>query len=173
MELMQGASLLSRPADEFGNDGLVEEMWAVKAMDHAEVHFNVSFSLITSIHPSCIRLTPYDEQIYQTFRQDFPDLRVDILSDDVLKSPKAKVAWRAFAEKFNKLDDYSYGTLMRADASKEFSPENSLLVVRIQFLAIEIARNIEGFNDEVYRKFRPAPKPKSCLTNEKKQVISD
>lgn len=51
-----------------------------------------------------------------------------------------------------------------ADASKEFSPENSLLVVRIQFLAIEIARNIEGYNDEVYRKFRPAPK--TLLTSE-------
>ncbi|XP_073837403.1 protein PBDC1 [Musca autumnalis] len=159
-ELMHGASLLSRPAEEFGNDGLVEEMWAVKAMDHAEVHFN----LITSVHPSCLRLTPYDDQIYQTFRQDFPDLKVDILSDEILKSPEAKVAWRNFAEKFNKLEDYSYGTLMRADASKEFSPENSLLVVRIQFLAIEIARNIEGYNDEVYRKFRPAPK--SSLPNE-------
>lgn len=42
--LQQGASLLSRPADEFGNDGVVEEMWAVKAIDHAEVYFNVSFT---------------------------------------------------------------------------------------------------------------------------------
>ncbi|XP_075160509.1 protein PBDC1 [Haematobia irritans] len=168
MELMHGASLLSRPADEFGNDGLVEEMWAVKAMDHAEVFFN----LITSVPPSCIRLTPYDEQIYQTFRQDFPDLRVDVLSDDVLKSPEAKIAWRTFSEKFNKLEDYSYGTLMRADASEEFSPENSLLVVRIQFLAIEIARNIEGHNDEVYRKFRPAPKSPSINSDEINHEIS-
>lgn len=41
------------------------------------------------------------------------------------------------------------GTLIRTDASKEFSPENSILVVRIQFLAIEIARNREGFNDDI------------------------
>lgn len=86
---------------------------------HPQHHaFNKTFSpillqLITSVHPSCLRLTPYDDQIYQTFRQDFPDLKVDILSDDILKSPEAKLAWRNFAEKFNKLEDYSYGTLMR------------------------------------------------------------
>lgn len=73
----------------------------------------ILLQLITSVHPSCLRLTPYDDQIYQTFRQDFPDLKVDILSDDILKSPEAKLAWRNFAEKFNKLEDYSYGTLMR------------------------------------------------------------
>lgn len=121
---------------------------------------------MTSVHPSCIRLTPYDDQIYQTFRQDFPNLKVDVLTDDILKSPEAKQEWRQFAEKFNKLDDYSYGTLMRANASEEFSSDNSLLVVRIQFLAIEIARNREGCNDEVNRKFRPAPKTAEVITNE-------
>ncbi|EDW95029.1 protein PBDC1 [Drosophila yakuba] len=154
MEMMQGASLLSRPAEEFGNDTLVEEMWASKALEHAEVHFN----LITSIHPSQLKLTPYDDQIYATFRQDFPDLQVGRLTDDILKSATEKLRWRQFAEKFNKMDDYSYGTLMRADASKEFSPDNSIFVFRVQFLAIEIARNREGLNDEVYEKHKPAKK---------------
>jgi len=113
---------------------------------------------LCNVPPSCIRLTPWDEQIYETFRKDFPNLRIDKLTDDDLKSPESKAKWRAFAEKFNKLDDYSYGTLMRADASKEFSEENSLLVVRIQFLAIEIARNREGLNDEVHEKCRPPPR---------------
>lgn len=47
---------------------------------------------------------------------------------------------------------------MRADASKEFSPDNSIFVFRVQFLAIEIARNREGLNDEVHKKYRPARK---------------
>ncbi|KAH8242069.1 hypothetical protein KR026_000337, partial [Drosophila bipectinata] len=150
----QGASLLSRPAEEFGNDSLVEEMWAAKALEHAEVHFN----LLTSVDPSQLKLTPYDDQIYATFRQDFPDLKVGLLSDDILKSAVEKLKWRQFAEKFNKMEDYSYGTLMRADASKEFSPDNSIFVFRVQFLAIEIARNREGLNDEVHKKHRPARK---------------
>ncbi|EDW70466.1 protein PBDC1 [Drosophila virilis] len=155
MELMHGASLLSRPAEEFGNDSLVEEMWAAKALEHAEVHFN----LLTSVPPAQLRLTPYDDQIYATFRQDFPDLQVARLSDDILKSATEKLKWRQFAEKFNKMEDYSYGTLMRADASKEFSPDNSIFVFRVQFLAIEIARNREGHNDEVHKRHKPAKKP--------------
>ncbi|KAH8295790.1 hypothetical protein KR018_009084 [Drosophila ironensis] len=152
--LQQGASLLSRPAEEFGNDSLVEEMWAAKALEHAEVHFN----LLTSVQPAQLKLTPYDDQIYATFRQDFPDLQVGLLTDDVLKSAVEKLKWRQFAEKFNKLEDYSYGTLMRADASQEFSPDNSIFVFRVQFLAIEIARNREGLNDEVHKKHRPTRK---------------
>ncbi|ALC45099.1 CG7519 [Drosophila busckii] len=154
MELMQGASLLSRPAEEFGNDTMVEEMWAAKALEHAEVYFN----LLTSVPPSQLRLTPYDDQIYDTFRQDFPDLQVAKLSDDTLKSATEKLKWRVFAEKFNKMDDYSYGTLMRSDAGMEFSPDNSIFVFRVQFLAIEIARNREGCNDEVHKRYRAGKK---------------
>ncbi|EDW79235.1 uncharacterized protein Dwil_GK13050 [Drosophila willistoni] len=154
MEMLQGASLLSRPAEEFGNDALLEEMWATRALEHAEVHFN----LITSVPPSQLRLTPYDDQIYATFRQDFPQLQVAKLDDNQLKSATEKLKWRQFAEKFNKMEDYSYGSLMRADASKEFSADNSIFVFRVQFLAIEIARNREGHNDAVYRQYRPAAK---------------
>lgn len=83
---------------------------------------------------------------------------VQVLTDDILKSPEAKHEWRQFAEKFNKVEDFSYGTLLRANAAEEFSQANSILVVRIQFLAIEIARNREGYNNAVYQKFRPPPK---------------
>lgn len=125
--------------------------------------------MLTSVHPCYIKLTPYDDQIYQSFRQDFPNLRIDILTDDILKSPEGKIAWRQFAEKFNKLDDYSYGTLMRANAAEEFSPDNAILVVRIQFLAIEIARNREGFNNAVHLKFRP-PKLVNNMKNKDQEV---
>jgi hypothetical protein len=91
----------------------------------------------------------YDDQIYREFREMFPDLRVDVVQENELKSEASKFQWRTFCEKFNKLEDFAFGTLLRAEASKEFIPENSILVVRIQFLAIEIARNREGANDVV------------------------
>ena len=40
--LMAAAGTLGRPADEFGNDSRVEALWAMKAMEQAEVYFNVS-----------------------------------------------------------------------------------------------------------------------------------
>lgn len=79
------------------------------------------------------------------------------MTENELKNPSAKHKWRSFIEKFNKLEDYSYGTLMRSDASQDFGPHNSILVVRIQFLAIEIARNREGFNDKIRYKYKPQP----------------
>lgn len=63
--------------------------------------------------------------------------------------------WRPFCEQFKEeVEDYSFGTLLRLDCSGEFSEENTTLVPRIQFYAIEIARNREGFNDVIREKSR-------------------
>ena len=109
--------------------------------------------MLCSVDSDILNLTPYDDMIYNTFREDFPTLKIDVLNEDDLKNPTAKIKWRNFIEKFNKLDDYTYGTLIRSEAAKEFSPENSIFVVRIQFLAIEIARNREGYNSAVRKIF--------------------
>lgn len=39
---MAAAGTLGQPAEEFGNDSRVETLWAMKAMEQAEVYFNVS-----------------------------------------------------------------------------------------------------------------------------------
>lgn len=82
-------------------------------------------------------------------------MNIKLIDENEIKSTEGKAKWRAFIEKFNKLEDFSYGSLVRADASREFGPDNSILVIRIQFWAIEIARNREGLNDyirEMHRK---------------------
>ena len=141
--------ILSRPADEFGNDTLLEELWAKKAFEHIETHFN----LLISVDPRSLKLTPFDDQIYKIFREDFPTFNVNYIDENELKSDASKIKWRSFIEKFNKIEDFSFGTLIRVDSSKDFSPENAILVVRIQFLAIEIARNREGFNDNLRKDY--------------------
>lgn len=40
---MAAAGTLARPSEEFGNDSRVETLWAMKAMEHAEVYFNVGY----------------------------------------------------------------------------------------------------------------------------------
>jgi len=128
---------------------MLEELWAKKAFEHAETHFN----LLISLDPRSLKLTPYDDQIYKIFREDFPNFRIDYVDENELKSDLSKIKWRNFIEKFNKIEDFAFGTLLRVDSSKDFSPENSLLVVRIQFLAIEIARNREGCNDNIRKNY--------------------
>ena len=106
-----------------------------------------------SVDPRFLQLSPYDDIIYQTFRETFPDLKIDVIDEEELKSVSAKEKWRGFIEKFDKLEDFSFGTLLRTKANEEFGPDNSTFVVRIQFLAIEIARNREGANDSIRKQF--------------------
>lgn len=104
-----------------------------------------------------MRLTPFDDTIYKIFREEFPDLDVALVDEDRMKSPEGKARWRNFCERFKKfVEDYSFGTLLRADASKDYTQANSILVSRIQFYAIELARNREGVNDEIRRVFKRA-----------------
>ena len=76
-------SVLSRPAEEFDNDPLVESLWLQKAVSHMEIYFN----LITSL-PSLksLKLTKNDDIIYTIFRQEFPDLNIKSLTEEALKS---------------------------------------------------------------------------------------
>lgn len=96
-----------------------------------------------------------DDVIYQVFRQEFPSLNVKKVNEDEMKNPTGKVKWKLFCERFKDvLEDYNYGTLLRTDCADEYSQENSILVPRVQFLAVELARNREGFNDVVRTKFK-------------------
>lgn len=160
-QIMAGTSVLSRPAEEFDNDPSVEAMWAIKAFEHAEIYFNI----LCSVDPKLLRLTPHDEQIYKTFRETFPNLKVDVINEDELKSEEGKIIWRPFCEHFkNVVEDYSFGTLLRSNCKDGYTESNSILTTRIQFYAIELARNREGDNDGIREKF----KPKKIMNNENK-----
>ncbi|XP_033611515.1 protein PBDC1 isoform X3 [Cryptotermes secundus] len=102
--LIAGANVLTRPAEEFDNDPSVEALWAMKALEHAEVYFNI----LCSVDPKLLKLTPHDDNIYKTFREEFPDLKVDILDEEGLKSFEAKqdllLLWKTLtASAFNKI----------------------------------------------------------------------
>ncbi|XP_015255001.1 PREDICTED: protein PBDC1 [Cyprinodon variegatus] len=60
--------------------------------------------------------------------------------------------WRAFCNQFEGIvEDFNYGTLLRLDCEKDYSEENTIFATRVQFFAVEIARNREGCNDTVFR----------------------
>ncbi|XP_061554688.1 protein PBDC1 [Phycodurus eques] len=141
------ARALSLPAGAYGNDERLEVMWAVKAYNHAEVYFN----LISSVDPKFLKLTKMDDDIYSTFRASFEDLDVEVLDPDRLKSAEAKERWRPFCNHYDGLvEDFNYGTLLRLDCRKDYTEDNTAFVTRIQFFAVEIARNREGLNNAVF-----------------------
>ncbi|XP_007956722.1 protein PBDC1 [Orycteropus afer afer] len=146
-ELLSVAHALSLPAESYGNDPDIEMAWAMRAMQHAEVYYK----LISSVDPQFLKLTKVDDQIYTEFRDSFEKLRIDVLDPEELKSESAKEKWRPFCLKFDGIvEDFNYGTLLRLDCSQGYTEENTIFAPRIQFFAIEIARNREGFNKAVY-----------------------
>ena len=66
--------------------------------------------------------------------------------------------WRKFCDEFKDLEDYSFATLLRLDSSQDYSEENSIIATKVQFYAIELARNKEGHNDEIKNNFKPVPR---------------
>lgn len=151
---------------EFGNDGRVEQLWALKAIEHAEVYFN----LLCAIDPSMLKLTgsrETDDEIYTDFKKSFPHLQVAKFTEEDLKAEQSKADWREFCGRYKHIEDFSLGTLLRMDSSLDYSEENTMISVKIQFFAIEIARNREGFNSELRNNFKPAPrKPKRKVEEE-------
>uniref|UniRef100_A0A4W3IJL1 Polysaccharide biosynthesis domain-containing protein n=1 Tax=Callorhinchus milii TaxID=7868 RepID=A0A4W3IJL1_CALMI len=144
---MPAAAALSHSAESYGNDPELEMMWAMKAYQHAEIYFN----LISSVDPRFLKLTKSDSRIYSEFRSQFRELNVRLLNPEDLKSESAKAAWRSFCMQFEgEVEDFNYGTLLRLDCSKDYTEENTIFVTRIQFFAVEIARNREGCNTAVY-----------------------
>ncbi|KAI9137873.1 UPF0368 protein Cxorf26-like protein [Paraphysoderma sedebokerense] len=141
--MSMSASAIEEYAQQLGNIPEMEKQWAVKALHQAETYYK----LITSLDPSRLRLTKIDDEIYSEFKEAFPNLRIDKVEIEDFKSEKSKAAWREFIMKFEKkVADYNFGTLLRMDCRGDYTDDNSLFVTRVQFYAVEIARNREGLN---------------------------
>ncbi|KAI3632318.1 hypothetical protein MIR68_009424 [Amoeboaphelidium protococcarum] len=144
-------------AENIENNQTIEMGWAIKASIHAETYISL---LKSNGDNSEMRLTPHDDMLYESFKSDFPELHnTDVLQsiseDNHLKSPQMKERWRNWCMKYEKnVEDYNFGTLLRVNARDpktntlaDYEQDTSVLVTRVQFYAIEIARNRLGLNN--------------------------
>ncbi|XP_063712088.1 protein PBDC1-like [Symsagittifera roscoffensis] len=128
---------------QLGNPQDLEQLWVNKAIDFSEVHYD----LLQSLDARFLKLTHIDDRIYEAFKASFPELNVEKIEEEELKNEAAKIKWRHFCEQFKPLiKDHNFGTLLRLDPKGPYTEENTTFSYRLQFLAIEIARNKEGFN---------------------------
>ncbi|KAJ7241688.1 DUF757-domain-containing protein [Mycena haematopus] len=131
----------------------IEKQFAVKAVEQAQTYWN----LIEKVAPRELKLTKIDDEIYEDTIKTFPELvendhaKLVKLDEDGMKSPEGKERWRVFIESYKKkVKDYNFGSLIRTDARQEYGENNTIFVTRIQFYAIEIARNRLGLNDTAH-----------------------
>ncbi|RII23436.1 hypothetical protein CUC08_Gglean012258 [Alternaria sp. MG1] len=110
--------------------------------------------ILEKVPGSKLRLTKIDDEIYEHLKKDFPEFDASAtLNEDEMKSKDGKERWRKFISEYEKkVEDYNFGTMLRASPKMEYSQEGTIFAVRMQFYAIEIARNREGLNDWIYEK---------------------
>lgn len=142
-----GASLDPEQAENFED---IEKQFAVKVVQHMETYW----SILEKVPGSKLRLTKFDDDIYEHLKKDFPEFDANAtINEDDMKSKEGKERWRKFINEYEKkVEDFNFGTMLRASPKTEYSQDGTIFVVRMQFYAIEIARNRQGLNDWIYEK---------------------
>ncbi|KAI5917900.1 putative polysaccharide biosynthesis protein [Camillea tinctor] len=128
----------------------LEKQFAVKAVQHLQTYWDI----LRKVKGSSLRLTRMDNDIYEHLKTDFPDFDpAATIDEDKMKSKAGKEQWRKFMMAYEKkVDDYNFGTMLRIDPKVEYEQDTTIFVPRMQFYAIEIARNRLGLNDWIYEK---------------------
>ncbi|EAW10346.1 polysaccharide biosynthesis domain-containing protein [Aspergillus clavatus NRRL 1] len=152
---------MSKPFDPETADNLedIEKQFAVKAVEQLMTYW----SILEKVRGSQLRLTKMDDDIYEHFKKEFPDFDPSAtLDENEMKSKEGKEKWREFMNTYeNSIADYNFGTMLRARADVEYDQETTIFAMRMQFYAIEIARNRAGLNDWIYEKAHPEEKKAS------------
>ncbi|KAF2625904.1 DUF757-domain-containing protein [Macroventuria anomochaeta] len=140
-----GAQINPEHADNFED---IEKQFAVKVVQHMETYWNI----LEKVKGSTLRLTKLDDEIYEHFQKEFPDFDASAtINEDEMKSKAGKERWRNFINQYEKtVEDYNFGAMLRASPKTDYTQEGTIFAVRMQFYAVEIARNRQGLNDWVY-----------------------
>ncbi|TKA81197.1 hypothetical protein B0A55_02633 [Friedmanniomyces simplex] len=146
-----GGAIDPEKADNFEE---IEKQFAVKVVEHMTTYW----AILEKMPGSKLRLTKYDDEILEHFNREFPDfdLKATINEDD-MKSKEGKEQWRNFINAYeNKVEDYNFGTMLRANPMWEYGQKETIFAVRMQFYAVEIARNRGGLNDWIHEQAQKA-----------------
>ncbi|KAJ8125318.1 hypothetical protein O1611_g8321 [Lasiodiplodia mahajangana] len=137
---------LSLPCSMLGdtNDSIVT------AVQHLETYW----AILQKVKGSMLRLTKMDNDILEHLKTDFPEFDpAATINEDEMKSKAGKERWRKFMVAYEKkVDDYNFGTMLRTSPNVEYDQDTTIFVPRMQFYAVEIARNRAGLNDWIYEK---------------------
>jgi len=160
MELMSGSGGQPIPKDFNAEDAQnledMEKQFAVKVVQHMSTYW----SILEKVKGSALRLTKIDQEIYDHLMETFPDFDPAApINEDEMKSKAGKDKWRPFMMSYEKkIDDYNFGTMVRNSPKVEYDEDTTIFVPRMQFYAIEIARNRAGLNDWIYEQAQAAKK---------------
>lgn len=91
-------------------------------------HLETYWAILEKVKGSTLRLTKIDDDIYEHLCKDFPEFNpAEPIIEDKMKSPEGKKRWREFMMAYeNKVDDYSFGTILRTDPKDEYTQHGTI-----------------------------------------------
>lgn len=92
-------------------------------------HVEAYWGLLNKCRGSELRLTKFDDDIYNHFKREFPDLDLKAtINEDDMKSKKGKERWRNFIETYkDTVKDYNFGTILRSNPTFEYGEKETIL----------------------------------------------
>lgn len=101
----------------------------VPSPNHPAVqHLETYWAILTKVKGSALRLTKYDDEIYEHLQRDFPDFDPAVTIDEnEMKSRAGKERWRKFMMAYEKkVDDYNFGTILRTSPKVEYEEHTTI-----------------------------------------------
>lgn len=91
-------------------------------------HMSTYWAILEKVRGSTLRLTKLDDEIYEHLKADLPDFDpAATINEDEMKSKTGKERWRKFMMAYDKkIDDYNFGTMLRADAKWEYGQDETI-----------------------------------------------
>ncbi|KAN0139412.1 hypothetical protein V8E53_002913 [Lactarius tabidus] len=111
----------------------IDKLFAVKAVEHARTYWN----LLEKISPRQLKLTGFDDEIYEDTLREFPEFAMVphasliVLDEEWMKSNGGKERWRDLINTprrryEKKITDYNFRSLIRTEATSEYSETNTI-----------------------------------------------
>ena len=95
-QMLAGAAALQGDAKDYSNTQDVEGQrqfssatkniiflaaWAARAFQQAEIHMK----LLTAVGPERMKFTQIDQELYDSFRENFPDFNIETVDEESMK----------------------------------------------------------------------------------------
>ncbi len=86
------------------------------------------WSILEKVPGSQLRLTKIDDEIYEHFKQEFPEFDpAATIDENSMKSKEGKEKWRNWINQYEKkVHDFNFGTMLRANPKTEYEKDNTI-----------------------------------------------
>ena len=108
------------------------------------------WGLLEGIRGSKLRLTKFDDDIYEHFKTDFPEFDPrETIDEDKMKSKAGKERWRNFMLAYEKkIDDYNFGTMLRSNPKFEYGEKETIFGSQTSLILSSSTKLIDASNED-------------------------